>query len=128
MPHHSATPLSGRRVLVVEDEFLIALDAERIFEDAGASEVLLAKSIEEAEAVLASGVPIDIGVLDLKVGAHETWPLIEDMKRRGIPLVLATGFDPGREVEGVILIQKPYNDETILAIIRTLLTRPDEPR
>lgn len=47
-----ADKLDGLRILVLEDEFLIAMDVEQICRDYGASDVIIARTIEEAEAAL----------------------------------------------------------------------------
>lgn len=116
-------PLSGRRVLVVEDEFIIALDVQRMMEEAGASEVTVAYSIEEARDLLAKGIHFDMGVVDLKLGGQDARPLIGELRDRNIPLIVATGFDAGLEIEDTVVISKPYSDETVLSAIRELLSR-----
>jgi DNA-binding response OmpR family regulator len=110
-------------VLVVEDEFIIALDVQRMMEEAGASEVTVAYSIEEARDLLAKGIHFDMGVVDLKLGGQDARPLIGELRARNIPLIVATGFDPGLEIEDTVVISKPYSDETVLSAIRELLSR-----
>jgi CheY-like chemotaxis protein len=59
--------LAGKRVLVVEDEFLIALDIETILESGGA-EVQTANRVEQALTLIKSGGPFDGAVLDTLTG------------------------------------------------------------
>lgn len=113
-------------MLVVEDEFIIALDVQRMMEDAGASEVIIAHSIEEVRDLLAGDIRFDMGVVDLKLGEQDARPLVRELRDRNIPLIVATGFDPGLELEDAVLISKPYGDETILAAIKLLLSRMKE--
>src|SRR2546422_2248809 len=57
--------IAGRRVLVIEDEFLIALEVQRILEEAGAREVVLVARASEALTALGAAEPFDMAVLDL---------------------------------------------------------------
>ena len=114
------TALSGLTVLIVEDEFLIAADVQRIVEDAGAAGVLLASSTAAAREFLDSGRPIDIGILDLKLGSEDGLPLAHEFRDRRIPFVVATGLDRSLcGLSDVVVIQKPYDDEEVVeALLR----------
>jgi DNA-binding response OmpR family regulator len=113
--------LAGMAVLVVEDEYLIAIEAQGILEEAGAGTVLLANSVAEVTKLLADGPQIDAVILDLKLGREDASPLIVAFRDRGIPFVVATGFDAGTP-EGVSRLSKPYRAtelvEAILALLR----------
>lgn len=115
--------LSGRRTLVVEDEFLIALDIQRLLEDAGASEALVATTLAEANAILADGSPIHLAVVDLRLGSEDAGPLVSDLKQRGIPILITSGLSPGdMEVAGAVaILPKPYSDEEFTLTLKTLL-------
>jgi two-component system, response regulator PdtaR len=115
--------LSGRRALIVEDEFLIALDIQRLLEEAGASETLIATNLTEAGALLASDLSIDLAVVDLRLGSEDARPLVEDLRGRAIPLVITSGFNPGEvEVSGTVAsMPKPYSDEEFTQVLRSLL-------
>ncbi len=106
--------LSGLTVLIVEDEFLIAADVQRIVEDAGATEVLLASSTAAARTFLDGNRPIDIAILDLKLGGEDGFPLAQEFRDRGIPFVVATGLEQGVDLAGIVVIQKPYDDRQVL--------------
>ncbi len=83
--------LAGRRVLVVEDQFVIALDMERMLRTLGAGAVDLAASIPDALATIAR-TPPDLAILDLKLRTETTVPIAEALQARAIPLVFATGY------------------------------------
>lgn len=118
-------PLAGMTVLLVEDEFLIAAEAQRIMEDAGAAFVHIANSMARAREI-AAGLPIiHLGVVDLRLDGETAMPLVEELHKRGVPLLIATGFDPGIDVPGAVLVHKPYRDVEILAgIAQVLGVRP----
>jgi len=112
--------LAGMTVLVVEDEYLIALEAQRIIEEAGAGEILLANSVAEVRKLLADGPKIDVAVLDLGLGKEDGSALIDEFGECGIALLVTTGFDGGGP-RGVLRLSKPYRDTELVAAIRHLL-------
>jgi CheY-like chemotaxis protein len=119
--HHGL--LSGRCVLIVEDEFLIALDIQRLVEEAGARETVVATNLSDADGVMGSDRTIDLAIVDLRLGNEDAWPLVEDLKRLAIPLVITSGLNPGElEVSGsVAIVPKPYSDEEFALALRSLL-------
>lgn len=111
--------LAGMTILVVEDEYLIALEAQRMIKEAGAGEVLLANSIAEVTKLLADGPRIDAAVLDLRLGNEDAMPLISAFGESGIPLLVTTGFGNGAP-DGVLRLSKPYRETELIAAIRQL--------
>lgn len=112
--------LDGKRVLVVEDEFLIALDLQRLMEDAGATVVELAQNLAEAEAHCA-GEPFHLVVIDRRLGQLDALPLITELHNRGVPLLVASGLPPEMGSTGIAVVRKPFTDDEILAAVRQLL-------
>lgn len=106
----------GARALVVEDEFLIAIDVQRILETAGAREVVLAARVADAFAALDGPEPFDIAVLDLLLGEESGEPVAKRLIERRIPFVYSTGIKPSRdEASAMPVVPKPYNSVTLLA-------------
>jgi DNA-binding NtrC family response regulator len=114
--------LDGLTLLVVEDEFLIALDAQRILEEAGAGTVLLANSIADVRKLLIDGPRIDAAVLDLKLGEEDASPLMEEFAHRKIPFLVTTGLDPASSQE-LRILAKPYRDAEFIDAILELVHR-----
>ena len=115
-------PLEGLTVLIVEDEFLIAMDAQRIVEDAGASQTILANSIVEARRALAGSGRIDVCMLDLKLRAEDGLGLVADLRERGIAIVIATGFAGTAQIGDAQIVRKPYHDaEVVNALVAAKL-------
>jgi DNA-binding NtrC family response regulator len=114
--------LDGLTLLVVEDEFLIALDAQRILEEAGAGTVLLANSIAAVRKLLIDGPRIDAAVLDLKLGEEDASPLMEEFAHRKIPFLVTTGLDPASSQE-LRILAKPYRDAEFIDAILELVHR-----
>jgi two-component SAPR family response regulator len=93
MTSASSVDLAGRRALVVEDHFLIALDMEVMLRALGVRIVDLANCIADALAAIERKPP-DFAILDLKLGAKMTaLPIAEVLLGRAIPFVFATGYD-----------------------------------
>jgi CheY-like chemotaxis protein len=112
--------IRNARILVVEDDPLIAIDAEDMLLGLGAGTVLVAHTLGEADALLA-GTPIDAAVLDIRIGDGRCDRLASALRARGVPFVIATGYggtEPG--FAGVPTIGKPYAAEALLAAFASL--------
>lgn len=84
-----SAPLSGLRVLVVEDEPLIALMIERMLGELGIENVELALSLAEAESVLSSDTP-DLAILDINIGNRVVFPFAEKLRQMSVPILFST--------------------------------------
>ena len=105
--------LAGLRVLVVEDEALVAMLIEDSLTDLGCEVVALVAGLDEALEV-AGREPLDAAVLDVNLAGREVYPAADRLAARGIPFVFATGYGP----QGV---REAYRD-------RPALQKPFEPR
>ncbi len=126
----SITGLSGLRVLVVEDGALIAEDLTEWLSAAGASVVGPCGTLREAAE--ASRTKIDIALLDVDVDGEPVWSLATDLRARGVPFILTTGFSteierPSEFLDSLI-VNKPYDLSRLQLAISTSLGRPDERR
>lgn len=84
--------LAGLRILVVEDQFLIADDMRRAVAELGGEVVGPCPTVEAAQAVLAER-PVDFAILDLNLQGDEVFPVAGELKRRAIPFAFATGYE-----------------------------------
>lgn len=112
--------LSGRRVLLVEDESLVAMLLETILEDMGCTTVGPAASVDEAMAMATDGLHLDAALLDVNVAGHLVFPIAEALKARSIPFVFSTGYGEGGlpdEWRGQPTIQKPFTEATVRAAL-----------
>jgi len=113
--------LHGRRILVVEDEILIALTAQDMLTDAGAAEIVIATRVGEATSHLSASAAFDGAVIDLNLGGGFDFSLASIALDCGIPFVLATGY--GRAVvlpaalANIQIVTKPYTADTLVAAL-----------
>ena len=111
-----SAPLTGRRVLVVEDESLVAMLLETILEDMGCTPVGPAANIDDGLKMATDGEPLDAALLDVNVAGRQVFPVAEALKARGVPFVFSTGYGEGGlpdEWRGQATIQKPFTEAAV---------------
>lgn len=101
----------ARRLLVVEDEALVAMLVEDALLDAGFTVIGPAATVEEALGLLRHELP-DVVVLDLNLAGETSTPIADELAARGIPYVIATGYGasglpPGHQ--HALVLAKPYD-------------------
>ena len=115
--------LAGRRVLLVEDEAVIAFAVEDMLDELGCAVVGPAFRLEEAME-LARVETIDAAILDVNLNDQRSYPVADELTRRGVPFLFATGYaEAGVQWDGadVPLLAKPYRQEQIAAALGKLL-------
>lgn len=90
-----AAALHGRRILVAEDEYMIAEEVESLLRNAGARMLGPVASVDEALALIAADDLIDAALLDVSLNGGKVWPLVDALLVRNVPVVLTTGYDFG---------------------------------
>jgi DNA-binding response OmpR family regulator len=114
-----SSQLANKRVLVVEDDYLVAMDIARALERAGAEVIGPAPGVEAALDVLERTVP-DGAILDINLGGEMAFPVADALMARGIPFIFATGYDaqviPVRFIH-VKRCEKPMASEQICAAL-----------
>ena len=108
--------LTGRRVLVVEDESLVAKLLETILEDMGCSPVGPVATVDEGLAMVAAETSLDAALLDVNVAGREVFPIAEALKARGVPFIFSTGYGEGGLPDawrGQATVQKPFTESAI---------------
>lgn len=119
--------LAGLRCLVLEDEFLIALDLQDILETAGAA-VTCHADADEALRVLRQGARFDLAILDVRLGGatRTSYSVAAALTAQGTPFVFLTGMRRdatiAAEFPRVAVLEKPYQQAQLLEAIRAAQT------
>jgi CheY-like chemotaxis protein len=117
-----SAPLPRRRVLVVEDEGLVALMLEDMVDDLGYEVAYSAASVTQALAWIEGGGAADLALLDINLGGEPVFPVADALKARGVPFAFSTGYgeshDP-RFLEAPLL-GKPIRVERLRAVLAGL--------
>ncbi|TDK32135.1 response regulator [Rhizobium deserti] len=106
---------SGRRILIVEDEYFLADETRRKLEDLGAKVVGPTGRVQQALQLIEDEL-IDAAVLDVHLGDEMVFPVADELEARHIPFVFATGYDPSFfpiKYTGFALCEKPTELERI---------------
>jgi DNA-binding response OmpR family regulator len=111
------------RILVVENENIIAMEISWIVEDAGYSIVGPERSVEATRQVL-SRHKVDLALLDVHLAGETVFPVSEMLDAIGVPYIFLTSHPvsslPGR-YEGRPLLTKPFRPRALLALIQQIL-------
>lgn len=123
----SAPAIAGLRVLLVEDEPLVALDIELALEDSGALVHGPAPSVAIAHSLLDDDWPIDVAILDVNLRDSEVYPVAERLHRAGVPFVFHTGHASRSELmgrfPGCLVCRKPAPTDTLMEALEELVLR-----
>jgi two-component SAPR family response regulator len=118
---HSVRP----RVLIVEDEALIAMLIEDMLAEIGCEAVGPATRLDRALAMAATE-SLDLAVLDVNLGSEQSFPVAEMLQKRGIPFVFATGYGSkglDARFEHNITLKKPFEAHQLERAISRALSR-----
>lgn len=120
------TALRNKRILIVEDEFIVAAMAEDMLCDLGATVVGPAGTIARGLS-LAETEPLDAALLDVNMNGERIDPVVEALMARGVPFVFATGYGAGGVGVGrdAPVLDKPYTqDALVVALSRVMNGSP----
>lgn len=116
--------LQGRRILIVEDEYMIASGVQRALASAGATVLGPIGNLDDALSFIQSEPHIDGALLDANLVGVYAYPAADLLLSRGVKIVFATGYDladiPDR-FSVVPRCQKPFSAKRILEVISMAL-------
>jgi CheY-like chemotaxis protein len=114
--------VSGFRVLVVEDDGLVAMTLEDLLADFGCDVAKSAASVSEALDWLADGGAADAALLDVSLGGEYVFTVAEALAARGTPFAFTTGYGEVQDARfgAAPLIGKPIRRERLEAALRGL--------
>ena len=113
--------LQGRRILVVEDEFIVALAAQDMLADLGAT--VVGPAVTVAEGLALAREALDAAVLDINMHGVRSYAVAEALRARGVPVVFATGYAAVDDdmVAGAPVVPKPYTPADLSAALLRVL-------
>lgn len=116
-------------VLVLEDNFLIAMDMGEILSALGVKGVHIAATVEKAMEIVAAH-PIDFAILDINLGDETSFTVAESLIARGIHFGFTSGYGdllalPGH-LRGIPRIEKPFSEGSLSSLIAAAF-RPGDP-
>jgi CheY-like chemotaxis protein len=121
------------RVLILEDEPLIAMMVQDWLDELGCETVGPAGSASDALALM-GGVELDGAILDVSLGGHDSFAVAAALRERAVPFAFATGHGADRidaQFKDVPTLLKPYDFEKVRQVLATLLDgclAPSEPK
>ncbi len=118
--------LCGLRILVVEDEYLLAADLREMLAGAGATVVGPVATVEEALTLCDADEPPVLAVLDIDLDGRSVFPLADALYRHGTRFVFATGYgraDIPHRFHDMPYLAKPLDPEAVLATLGSLSRR-----
>ncbi|AZO21361.1 response regulator [Mesorhizobium sp. M1E.F.Ca.ET.045.02.1.1] len=112
--------LDGLRILVLEDEFLIAMDVEQLCRDHGAADVVVVRDLAEIDQ--RDGLSwFDAAIVDLMLGGVSTLGFAARLRGGGVPFVFASGHSDADEIESsfpeIRLVAKPYSGDDLIEAV-----------
>lgn len=119
------TDLSGVRVLVVEDEGVIAMLLEDMLETLGCEIVGSLAHLAQASAVAAT-VSADVALLDVNLNGEPVFPVAATLIERGIPVVFSTGYGATgipTDLARHPVLSKPYGINDLERALHDTLSR-----
>lgn len=115
---------SPKRVLLVEDEPLIAMMLEDFIDVLGHTVAGMADSVDAALPLIEGG-GIDVAILDVNLrGGERSWPVADALARDGVPIIFASGGGDGDIVErhrGAPRLSKPFTMESVERVLAAIV-------
>jgi CheY-like chemotaxis protein len=115
--------LSGKRVLVVEDEMLVLMAIEDMLSDLGCTSITVAGNIDIALGLIATR-SFDLATLDVNLNGQRSYPIAKALNEAGVPFAFSTGYGEHGVGEGYghhLVLNKPYSGPQLVKILTALL-------
>lgn len=114
-----------RRILLVENDFLQAMEAAEVLKAAGYSVLGPAATLEQAFGVAKAAPGIDAAILDIRLNEESVYPLADWLRERGIPFAFVTGYQFERVIpdrfSDCALLEKPWHPAALIALAARLI-------
>jgi light-regulated signal transduction histidine kinase (bacteriophytochrome) len=125
-PQIDNKPLAGFTVLLVEDNLIVALEAEDLLRSLGAASILAVSTIAAAVHVRTT-TSIDFAMLDVNLGFENSLDFAASLRAAKTPFLFASGYGeqskPGEAPLAELTVSKPYDRDALQIAIATTLAR-----
>jgi CheY-like chemotaxis protein len=119
------------RILIVEDEPVLAFILEELLMDAGFEIAGVAGRLETALAIIERGV-LDAAILDANLAGVSAGPAASALAARGLPFIVVSGYLPEQQprafFSAALRLQKPYRPDDLIEALRGILPAMNIPR
>ena len=119
----AATDLAGLRVLVIEDEAMVAMLIQDTLAEIGCEVIGVASRLNDA-IEKAKSLAFDIAILDVNLNGRQTVPIAASLAERGVAFVVATGYLAAslpESLQRVPILQKPFRQRDLERALRAAL-------
>jgi CheY-like chemotaxis protein len=119
--------LTGLRVLIVEDEPIVAMLIQAYLEDLGCKVVATAFRLREA-LEQAAILDFDAATLDVNLAGELSYPVARVLRDRQVPFLFATGYGTSGappDLEGAPILSKPFQQEQLAALLLEACSRAE---
>ncbi len=116
--------IEGCRILVVEDESVITMLLQDMFEELRCEVVSLASRFQDA-LEKANTLAFEVAILDVNLNGQRTFPIAEALMARGLPFIFATGYGAAAvpaTFRDAPVLQKPFRIADLERAVRSALT------
>ena len=112
-------------ILLLEDEYLIALDAEHLLSELGVKQIRIVNTLPAAAEAAKNG-GVDLAILDLNINGAMSLDVAQLFRERGTPIVFASGYELRDRIsaeleQGDVYLRKPYTSESLKAALEAAL-------
>jgi len=122
--------MAGTRVLVVEDESLLAETLCDLLQDAGCEPVGPAATVAAALRLIELG-GIDVALLDIRLRQETSFPIAHVLRQRGIPWLFLTSYAQHQlpdDLSDALVIEKPFSPSALVETVLRLAALGQQPR
>jgi CheY-like chemotaxis protein len=119
-----ASPLHGRRLLVIEDDYLVAATLADMLDAQGATVVGPVGSVQGAIDLIQRTKRLDGALLDIDLHGAQCYGVIETLQQLGVPCMFLSGYDADvvpHEYRGIPFLRKPLGSAQLADALQELV-------
>lgn len=121
--------MGGDRILIAEDESLIAMQLEDVLRDLGFEVVGPVSSVKDVLACVEGEADLSGALLDVNLRGEAVLGVLPRLKERGLPFIITSGYDAASlfppEFRDVPRVVKPFDEEDLKHLCMTMFGRPE---